>query len=168
MSSNPLLNLNDDEKKRWKEVQDFRFPHSSRRRQVTDFFWRQSVEAFRQGAFLCSSILAGITAELAHKTRLHELGVETRDERGRSKTWHTLIECDEKDECAKEIAKEIKDSYRNMWIHPDLDEIESYVKRKGGSLWSDATMNVALASANLEPLEMTRALLARLFVETIS
>jgi hypothetical protein len=150
MSSKPLLNLNDDEKKRWKEVQEFRFPHASRRRQVTDFFWRQSVEAFRQGAFLCSSILAGITAELAHETRLRELGV-----------------VDEKDECAKEIAKEIKDS-RNMWVHPDLDEIESYVKRKGGSLWSDATMNIAFASANLEPLEMTRALLARLFIETTS
>jgi len=150
MSSNPLLNLNDDEKKRWKEVQEFRFPHASPGRQVTDFFWRQSVEAFRQGAFLCSSILAGITAELARKTRARELGV-----------------VDEKDECAEEIAKAIKDS-RNMWVHPDLDEIESYVKRKGGSLWSDATMNIASASANLEPLEMTRGLLARLFIETTS
>ncbi len=165
MSSDPLLNLNDDEKKRWGKIKEFSFPHASRGRQVTDFFWKRSVEAFCEGAFLCSSILAGITAELAHKTRLRERGVEMRRD-GRAKPWGRLIEFDEKDECVREIAKEIKDKHRNVWVHADLEEIEAYAKRKGSYLSSDATINFALASADLEPLEMTRALLARLFVET--
>ena len=168
MSSKPVLSLDDDEKKRWKEVQEFGFPHASRRRQVTDFFWKKSVEAFGQGAFLCSSILAGITAELAHRTRLREQGVEMRKTNGRPKSWGELIKCDEKDQNVREIAKDIKDKYRNMWVHPDIDKIESFAKRKGSSLWTDATMNVAFASADLEPLEKTKALLVRLFVETTS
>lgn len=123
------------------------------------------MEAFGQGAFLCSSILAGITAELAHKTRLQEQGVEMRGSNGRQKAWGRLIEFDEKDEYVRKVAKEIKDKHRNIWVHPDLEEIESYAKRKGGSSRSDAVMNVAFASADLEPLEMTKALLGRLFTE---
>ena len=110
MSSYPVLNLDDDEEKRWKAIQEFGFPHASRGRQVTDFFWKKSVEAFNQGAFLSSTILAGITAELAHKTRLREQGIEMRDTKGRPKAWSMLIECDEKNENVREIAKSIKDS----------------------------------------------------------
>jgi len=45
--------------------------------------------------------------------------------------WGKLIEYDEKDEDIKKIAKEIKDKYRNIWVHPDLDEIEQYLTREG-------------------------------------
>jgi len=163
MTSRPLLNLSNDERKRWKKIQEFAFSHATPGRQVTNFFWRQSVEAFDQGAFLCSSILASITAELAHKTSLKEQGVEMKEKDGRPKMWGRLIQCDEKDEDIKKIAIEIKDRYRNVWAHPDYEEIKVYLKRRGASVWSDAAMNIAFASADLKPLELTRDLLARLF-----
>jgi len=163
MTSRPLLNLGDDERRRWKEIQEFAFSHAAPGRQVTNFFWRQSVEAFDRGAFLCSSILAGITAELAHKTRLKEQGVEIKEKDGRPKTWGSLIQCDKKNEHIKKIAMEIKDRYRNVWVHPDHEEIKAYLKRRGASVWSDAAMNFAFASADLKPLELTIDLLTGLF-----
>jgi hypothetical protein len=166
MTSRGLLNLSGEEQKRWKEIQEFVFHHAPRRRQVTELFWKKSVEAFGRGDFLSSSILAGITAELAHKTRLLEQGVEMRGKNGRRKSWHELIKHDEKDEDIRKIAKEIKDKHRNVWVHPDLDKIEEHLKRGKGFLFrSDAGMNVASASADFEPLEMTKRLLARLFGE---
>jgi len=78
--------------------------------------------------------------------------------------WGELIEYDEKDEDIKKIAREIKDKYRNIWVHPDLDEIEQYLTREGGTLSSDAEMNVGFASAMaLVPLDLTRQLLAKLY-----
>jgi hypothetical protein len=80
--------------------------------------------------------------------------------------WGELIQYDEKDEDIKKIAREIKDKYRNIWVHPDLDEIEQYLTREGGTLSSDAEMTVGFASAMaLVPLDLTRQLLAKLYAQ---
>jgi hypothetical protein len=125
------LNLTPEEKKRWENIQNFRFSPPLRGGRVISLFWRSAVEAFGCGAFICSSVLAGVTAELAHKMKLREQGVNIERKGGRSKMWGKLIEYDEKDEDIKKIAKEIKDKYRNIWVHPDLDEIEQYLTREG-------------------------------------
>ncbi|MEM3381520.1 MAG: hypothetical protein QXQ11_05110 [Candidatus Bathyarchaeia archaeon] len=50
------------------------------------------VEAFAKGDFICSIILAGVTSELAHKTRLHEQGAKIKRPNGRPKSWKKLID----------------------------------------------------------------------------
>jgi len=160
------LNLTPDEKKRWENIQNFRFSPPPRGGRVISLFWRSAVEAFGCGAFICSSVLAGVTAELAHKMKLRKQGVSIQRKRGRPKMWGELIEYDEKDEDIKKIAREIKDKYRNIWVHPDLDEIEQYLTRMGGTASSDAEMTVGFASAMaLVPLDLTRQLLAKLYAQ---
>lgn len=75
-----------------------------------------------------------------------------------------LIEHAEKDEEIKKVATEIKNKFRNLWVHPDLEEIEEYSRNKGVALWTDPTLNIAIASASLEPLVLTKILLTKLFV----
>ena len=52
---------------------------------------------------------------------------------GYPKSWNYLIENDEKDGEIKKIAVKIKNDYRNKWVHPNLDEIETYLKKRTGS-----------------------------------
>lgn len=161
MTQYPKVKLTPEEEKRWKEIQNFRFPHHTQRRQLTEFFWKKAVEAFGEPAFLCSFILAGITAELAHRTKLLEQGVNMT----RFTSWSNLIQ-KERDKETKKLAQEIKDNYRNVWVHVDPERIEKYLKENTSFGSSDLVMNVANASAMaLDPLEKTMQLLARLFAE---
>ena len=115
------LRVNSDEEKCRKSIQRFRFSHPSCEGQVTGLFWRKAVEAFAKGDFICSVILACVTAELAHKTKLREQGAETRRPDGKSKTWSKLIHRYEKDKEIRRIANEIRDEYRNIWVHPNYE-----------------------------------------------
>ena len=125
---------------------------------MVNFFWDKTKEAYSETSFLCSIILAGITAELAHKTRLREEYVKTK-----GRIWAELIKC-EKDGETRRIAKQIKDDYRNVWVHPDLEEIESYLGSSGGPMTTDVALNIAFASAKaLDLLEITKNFLSRLF-----
>ncbi|MEM2107432.1 MAG: hypothetical protein QXI59_03520 [Candidatus Bathyarchaeia archaeon] len=92
MHSSPELHLNHDEERCWKDIQRFRFSHPSPEGQVIGLFWRKAVEAFAKGDFICSIILAGVTSELAHKTRLHEQGAKIKRPNGRPKSWKKLID----------------------------------------------------------------------------
>ena len=106
--------------------------------------------------------MAGITAELAHRTKLLEQGVGTRGN-AQFRSWDGLIK-KEKDEQTRELAQEIKDKYRNVWVHVDPEQIETYLRENAGFRSSDLALNVAFASAMaLDPLERTKKLLARLF-----
>ena len=164
MTTRKTLNLTPEEKKCWENIRNFRFSPPRRGGGMIRIFWRSAVEAFDCAAFICSCVLAGITAELAHKMKLQEQRVEMTRNDGSPKSWSQLIEGDEKDKDIKKIAREIKDKHRNIWVHPNLDEIVQYVRRMGGIVSSDAEMTVGFASAKaLVPLDLTRQLLAKLY-----
>lgn len=79
------------------------------------------------------------------------------------KAWGILINKYEKDEKIKEKATKIKDDYRNVWVHADLEEIEKHLKIKGSPIPSDPELKVGFASADsLELLELTAQLLRML------
>jgi hypothetical protein len=163
----PTPQLDPDEEKIWTEIQSFRFTHPSRRGQVANFFWKLTIESFKQRAFVSSCILAGIAAELAHKAKLCEEDVNMRKRDGRYKTWAELIRCDEKDSELQKMATSIKDTYRNMWVHANLEEIETFLKQRAGFKSSDAEMNVALASGMvLAQLSETKSFLSKLLQAT--
>lgn len=159
MCERPPLNLTPDEETTWKNIQDFRFP-TAQRRQVTKLFWTMAVEAFGKYLFICSFVLAGMTAELAYKEKLREQGVKTK----RGELWGNVIKHYPMEEKTKKLAREIKDKYRNPWVHADIDEIESFLKNQGGPVTSSAELNIALASGSvLEALSATQQLLTLLF-----
>ena len=160
MYKRPLLNLMPEEEATWKNIQDFRLPYTTQRRQVTKLFWAIAVEAFGKGLFICSFVLAGITAELAYKTKLREQGVEIE----RRQPWGEVINHYAMEEETKKLATEIKEKYRNPWVHANIDEIESFLKNQGGPVTSSAELNVALASGlALKALCATQQLLTLLF-----
>jgi len=163
----PVLKLDPEEANVWAEIQDFRFTHPSRRGRIANFFWKESVRLFKHGAFVPSCIVAGIAAELAHKAKLCELGVSMRKPDGSYKSWRELTCCDERDEGIREMATGLRKSHRNMWVHADLEEIETFLERKIGFKSSDAEMNFALASGTgLELLKETKHFLLRLLQAT--
>jgi hypothetical protein len=158
------LRLSTDEEKRWKDIREFRFSHGTPERQFTLLFWRKALDAFEESNFICSSIMAGIASELAHKTRLVEQGVEMRKPNGRFQIWNDLINQYEKDDETKRIATKIKDEYRNVWIHPNYEELMLYLRGKGGPVTTDPEINISFASAKVtELLDLTYQLLGRLF-----
>jgi len=111
-------------------------------------FWRTALEEFIKDDLICSIILAGITAELAHKAKLGKRG-----------NWGTLIEKYEKDERIKEKADRIRLDYRNVWVHADIEKMEKHLKIRT----TDAELNVALASGDaLEALVLTAQFLTML------
>jgi len=161
--SRPKLNLTPEEQRLWEDVQILRITDTSRDGRFIGFFWNKAVTAYRNLDFVSSIVLAGITAELAHRTKLCKQNVEMCWKNRRPKLWGDLIKYNEKDKQIQKIAKEIKDPHRNTWIHPDVEKIEKYLRSEGLVITTDVGLNIGFASANaLKVLGLTAQLLKML------
>jgi len=161
--SRPNLNLKPNEQRLWEGVQALRVTDTSREGQFIGFFWNKAVTAYRNFDFVASIVLAGITAELSHRTKLRKQKVKMYLERGKPKLWGYLIDHDEKDKKIQKITRKIKDPHRNTWIHPDVEKIQKYLKIEGLPITTDIGLNIGFASANaLKVLGLTAQLLKML------
>ena len=160
----PTLNLTVEERKLLKDIQSVRVTDPSHEGQLINSLWKRAVNAL-ECDLICSHILAGITAELAHKKRLREQGAEMKYPNGSWKSWSDLIKKYEKNEKIRDKANKIRVDYRNVWVHPNLEELKTYLKSKGGPITSDTETNIGFASAK-EPLEVLK--LTAQFLEMLS
>lgn len=161
--SRPNLKLNPNEQRLWEGVQALRVTDPSREGLFIRSFWNKAVTAYCDLDFVSSIVLVGITAELAHRTKLRKQNVEMYWKNGRPKLWGDLIERDEKDKEIQKIAREIKDKHRNVWVHPDVEKIERYLRSEGIVITTDVGLNIGLASAiALKVLGLTAQLLKML------
>jgi len=161
--SRPNLNLTPKEEELWNKIQRLQVVKTSREKQFIDFFWKKAVTAYEDGEFVASIVLAGITAELSHRTRLREKKMKMYLKRGKPKPWGYLIDHDERDKKIQKITREIKDKHRNVWVHPDVKKIEKYLKSEGLVITTDVGLNIGFASANaLKVLGLTAQLLKML------
>lgn len=142
-----------------KEVEYFKVKIPSREGQIVEFLWRQAIECYNQKHFLATVVLGGILAEVAHRAKVQEKGMENfRD-------WGSLIKCSAQcgivDQRTRELLDKIRKEYRNPWIHLNLKEIENYAPLK----FTDAELTVASKAAKdaSEVLYISKQLISWLY-----
>jgi len=143
-------------------LKNFNFYPAKQNEQIVKSLLEEIKYCHLNDKFIATVVLAGITTEFAHRTKLEERGKEIKN-----KTWKDLIDEDNSvDQSTKDLLHDIRKKYRNPWIHFDLKELETHANHR----FSDMGMYIASISAKdaLESLKLLMEAIKQIYPKKVT